>query len=54
MESVTVYRGDEDGRQKKKIFAICQKFSLDRQNGGRGKSLCLNSKKEIDSPAALT
>ena len=39
MESVTVYRGDEDGGQKKKIFAVCQKFSFDRQNGGRGKKL---------------
>ena len=39
MESVTVYRGDEDGGQKKKTIAVCQKFSLDRQNGGSGKKL---------------
>ena len=43
MESVTVYRGDED-----------ESFRLTDRTAEAEKSLWLNSKKEIDSPAALT
>lgn len=40
--------------KRKKLLQFAKSFRLTDRTAEEEKSLCLNSKKEIDSPAALT